>query len=346
MRVITALNPDHALTEGLWHLKTSGEKADSRNGPVLRSTEPVVTVWTNPAERVSLAPLRDANPFFHMYESFWMLAGSAGVHEVAAFAKQMSAFSDDNEILWGAYGWRWRKYFGFDQMAECIRMLKADPSTRRAVMSMWDPREDLTRRGPDGGAAKDLPCNTQIFFNAGRGALDMTVCNRSNDAVWGAYGANVVHMSVLHDFVAAATGLPLGTYYQVSNDFHVYADRPDVRRLIDASDDDPRHWVVHFPGGTSAPRPAARRLFLNKENPADVLLMADAIVKTPYSEASYAFDLHAAGTVGPMMLAHGLFKSGDIRTAIATAERCADPAWRQASVAWLERRADRKAAGQ
>jgi len=52
----------------------------------------------------------------------------------------------------------------------------------------------------------------------------MVVFNRSNDMVWGCYGANAVHFSFLHEFIGRSTGLPLGTYTQVSVNLHAYID--------------------------------------------------------------------------------------------------------------------------
>ena len=43
--------------------------------------------------------------------------------------------------------------------------------------------------------------------------LCMTVCNRSNDMLWGAYGANVVHMSMLQEFVALFSKFTDGRLY-------------------------------------------------------------------------------------------------------------------------------------
>jgi hypothetical protein len=54
----------------------------------------------------------------------------------------------------------------------------------------------------------------------------MTVYNRSNDMVWGAYGANVVQFSMLQEYISAHTKIPMGSYWQVSNSFHVYTDGP------------------------------------------------------------------------------------------------------------------------
>jgi len=86
-------------------------------------------------------------------------------------------------------------------------------------MQMWDPTCDLGMNG------KDFPCNLSVLFRTSTyGALDMTVFNRSNDMIWGAYGANAVHMSMLQEVVAAAVGMPVGRYWQVANNFHAYMD--------------------------------------------------------------------------------------------------------------------------
>ena len=74
MQIITG-NPNTALQDGLWLLKTSGILNDSRNGRVVQAPGPVASVYRNPLERVVFSPLRDANPFFHLYEALWMLAG-------------------------------------------------------------------------------------------------------------------------------------------------------------------------------------------------------------------------------------------------------------------------------
>jgi hypothetical protein len=92
---------------------------------------------------------------------------------------------------------------------------------------------------------KDRPCNTHVYFRireydpiaASEGSepydrrLDMTVCCRSNDIIWGAYGSNVVHFSVLQEYVAARVGVGVGTYYQFSNNYHAYQDTLDKQEV-------------------------------------------------------------------------------------------------------------------
>lgn len=223
--VIRAKNVNEALVEGLWFLKAAGLKEDSRNGPVLVAPGPVITEYKYPVERVLFHPLRDANPVFHLMESLWMLAGAKHVDWLNMFNSNMQTYADDG-ILHGAYGYRWRSRFGIDQLHMIIAELRANPNSRRAVLAMWDATCDLNVN------AKDIPCNTHIYFDLRGGALNMTVCCRSNDAVWGAYGANAVHFSVLQELLAAALGAPVGLYRQISNNFHIYVDNPQVQALM------------------------------------------------------------------------------------------------------------------
>jgi thymidylate synthase len=140
-----------------------------------------------------------------------------------------------------------------DQLQVIINHLKAKPDSRRAVLSMWNVEDDLlkigipqecikknsqgvcsppthvhncpvvkpslklTREG-----SKDVACNLNCTFQIINGHLDMTVFNRSNDAILGSLGANVVHFSFLLEYMATHIGVPVGKYNQVSTNLHVY----------------------------------------------------------------------------------------------------------------------------
>lgn len=229
MRTIFANSADDALRTGIAWLKTVGVSAQSRNGPVVMSPAPVVTQYHLPRNRVVFNALRDANPVFHLAEALWMLAGCRNVAPLLTFNSTFGQYAEDNGEQHGAYGHRWRHYFGFDQIESAIRQLVDNPTSRQVVLQMWDAQADMAT------VVRDKPCNTHIYFNAALGTLDMTVCCRSNDVVLGAYGANVVHMSILHEFVASATGIPLGTYYQFSNNYHAYLNHEPTKRLLQAA---------------------------------------------------------------------------------------------------------------
>ncbi len=86
---------------------------------------------------------------------------------------------------------------------------------------MWSISSDLHLAVGD-KLGRDVPCNTHVYFDVKDGLLNQTVCCRSNDIIWGAYGANAVHMSVLLEYMAALSGLGVGVYRQFSNNYHLY----------------------------------------------------------------------------------------------------------------------------
>ena len=218
MRVFSCRNVHDALPTVIAALQEEGIERESRNGPVLMFPTPVTTVYQKPLERVLYYPERDANPYFHLFESLWMLGGRNDCAFPCIFVKNFDQYSDDGETFHAAYGHRWRRHFGLDQLEIIVEMLKKDPNDRRAILSMWDANVDGLGR-----VSKDFPCNMQAMFSIDHeNKLNMLVSNRSNDIILGAYGANAVHFSYLLEFMAAAIGVEVGKYYQMSNNFHAY----------------------------------------------------------------------------------------------------------------------------
>jgi hypothetical protein len=231
---IVARNVDDALYQALRFFKEGlGKRVSSRVGDTLEMENPVITTLLMPDERVLFQPVRDANPFFHFFEALWMLQGRDDVQFVGKMVKRMYDFSDDGDRMQGAYGWRWRNAFGFDQIQAVIQLLQNDPNTRRAVIAMWSPVSDLRL----GQRSRDIPCNTQIYFKLREGRLRMTICNRSNDVILGLYGANAVHMSMLHEYVAGKLNVRMGSMTTISDSFHVYVTGPQgeqYQRMVEA----------------------------------------------------------------------------------------------------------------
>lgn len=237
MRVLHVRNVHHALTLALKLLEKEGVRRDSRNGPVVMSPVPVTTVYERPRERVMFHPWRDANPFFHFYESLWMLAGRNDVKSLTRYVDRMKSFSDNGQHFNAAYGFRWRQsrgdlkrvdyddysYNPRDQLRDIIARLKSSRDDRRCVLQIWDHEYDL--RAPGDTQTKDSACNVAATFQVGvDGRLDMSLFCRSNDVIWGAYGANAVHFSMLQEYVASFVGVPVGTLTQISVNWHAYED--------------------------------------------------------------------------------------------------------------------------
>lgn len=332
MQVINARNVHCALPEGVRMLKVLGEERDSRNGPVRVMPGPVTTVYRCPTERVILWPERDANPFFHLMEGLWMLAGRDDLGFLTQFVKTFANYSDDGMTLHGAYGRRWRSWFGFDQLGHIIEALRENPHDRRQVLQMWDATSDLGRDG------KDVPCNTQVYFGVNSsGRLDMTVCCRSNDMVWGAYGANGVHFSMLQEYMAAAIEVEVGQYWQVSNNFHAYLDTlQQVESLVDRSEDchRPRERGCPYATGRVAPFPLVSTPIRQWQQDLAMFMEEGPVVglRDPFFRR----------VAIPMLLAHQAYKqyTGAERYDVAQGVlgQCRATDWRLAGEQWIEAR--------
>lgn len=320
MQVIVSRNVNDALILGLKAVKQEGMLRDSRNGPVRVFESPVTTVYERPDERVVFFPERDANPFFHLMEGLWMIAGRNDVEWISRFNSSIANYSDDGITFHGAYGYRWRKHFGMDQLEIISELLRKNPDDRRIVLQMWDPKVDLNRDG------KDFPCNTAIKFRIVDGRLDMTVENRSNDMIWGAYGANAVHFSMLQEYMAAKIGVKLGYYWQVSTNFHSYISTFEKHEsLLDRIPTSPYHHGV-------TPFPMVNVNISIWEEDLEIFMEAgDSVLgyRDPFFKR----------VAVPMMRSYKAFKEKRYQSAISILEDdCAADDWSRAGVEWIQRR--------
>ncbi len=237
------------LVEGFYTGKIPTQRKSSRDGEVMMVEEPVIITYKKPRERVLFNEARDCNPFFHLFESLWMLAGRNDVAPLVYYNSNITNYSDDGKTLNGAYGYRWRQHswtwnvkdpMKIDQLQTIIKQLKEDPTSRRIVLQMWNVKDDLLP------ITKDKCCNTHAYFflrdepdgsPTGTGPsrfLDMTVCNRSNDLIWGMLGANVVHFSMLQEYLANCLDVEVGVYNQMTNNLHVYLDKWEPEKWLAA----------------------------------------------------------------------------------------------------------------
>lgn len=340
MKTIVVRNVHQALPEGAYQLLNFGVETESRNGPVKVLPTPLTTVYMRPTERVLFHPERDANPFFHFFESLWMLKGRNDVAFPKFFNSKFDAFSDDGETFNAAYGHRWRNHFGRDQLGIIIRALDHDPTCRRQVLAMWDGHHDL------GLQSKDLPCNTQAYFQVDLdGKLQMMVTNRSNDLIWGAYGANAVHFSFLLEYMATAMGREVGLYYQTSFNTHYYVGNHQklVEQLADKAPMPPQQYTCPYSEGKvrdTIPLMSIPRGRWDRE--LDTFMKLDIATGDPTDRTFVdPFFQHVAS---PLLRAYQAFKSGSatrFEEALQHAGQCASQDWMLACQDWLIRRQQR-----
>ena len=335
---------------------------DSRNGPVWKLKTPLTITYLKPWERVLFNPLRNCNPFFHLAEAMWMLAGRNDVAFLDRFNKQMKNFSDDGVTLNGAYGYRWINQYTFsydlgpgsirriNQLDMILEELKSDPDSRRVTLSMW-ALEDLSsvRAVPQ---KKDIPCNTHAYLQIGPEGLEMTVCNRSNDVIWGMLGANIVHFSFLQEYLANAIGVARGPLHQFTTNAHLYTQkypREKLQEMLAA-----KHNKDPYTEGIldDTPWPQVGDMFLDQTDLLDVDRVPEE--KVPFTDAIRRFlnyymdkkfnpatvvDTHPfiEGVILPAFLAWDAKLAYQYQEAHYFINRMKAPDWRCACREWMQR---------
>lgn len=325
MHIIAVRNVAEGLTRGLRLLEKTGVVESTRNGLALVAPGPVVTEYTHPKEFVLNNPVRDANPFFHLLEAFWLLSGRHDTPFLDHYIKTFGERFAENGILHGSYGRRWRFEFGDDQLQLIIQKLKNDLKTRQAVVQHWHAPLDIM------GEWKDRPCNTHIYFMMRNERLDMTVCNRSNDIIYGAYGANAVQFGILLTYIANMVNVPTGRYYQFSNNYHAYVD--DLNKLQAKGE------IVTLPyPGRCAERIIDNRELFDVELGVLMEVIEQLNLNGPVKDCPHMTNPYLSKTVYRAALAHYYYRCGRYSEAYLIADSIRAEDWRVACLDWLTRR--------
>ena len=222
---------DEALPTLAEYLLQSGYRRPSRVGDTQELTFQHFTI-NKPLNREITTPHRKANIAAQIAETMWVLSGRNDVEWLSDYLPRAAEFSDDGVTWRAGYGPRlrqWRSGMGAgyqDQLENVIAALRQDPTTRRAVMSIWDPAQDYVD-------CKDVPCNNWLHFLARDGVLDLHVAIRSNDLVWGWSGINQFEWSVLLEIVAAYTELKPGRIHYSVSSLHIYERHWKMARKLE-----------------------------------------------------------------------------------------------------------------
>jgi thymidylate synthase len=130
---------------------------------------------------------------------------------------------EDVPELGGArsYARRLRDYDGRDQVAWVIERLRADPETRSATITTFQPLADTSY----------IPCVSLLDFWIAQGKLELVVYAHSLDFGKKAYG-NLVELARLQDEVAAAVEVPAGPLVIHAKSAHVYEPELETMRRL------------------------------------------------------------------------------------------------------------------
>ncbi len=148
----------------------------------------------------------------------WYLSGDPNVAKLGELYGKVPAIwkrmADHNGNVNSNYGWQWCRE---NQLAKVIDMLKANPETRQATISIYDGKEINLYDN-------DTPCTYAVQFTILNNRLNMSVVMRSND-LWYGFCNDQYQFSSLQMLVAYELNMDIGTYYHFAHNLHIYNDK-------------------------------------------------------------------------------------------------------------------------
>jgi thymidylate synthase len=148
----------------------------------------------------------------------WFLRGSTNIRDgLTQHTPIWDAWADPDGELGPIYGAQWRRWPGpdgpIDQIQRAIELIERDPTSRRILVSAWNPA-DLDRMALP-------PCHVLFQFYVNGRRLDCQLYQRSADLALGV-PFNIASYALLTHMIANQCGLVPGFFIHVLGDAHVY----------------------------------------------------------------------------------------------------------------------------
>jgi thymidylate synthase len=193
------------------------EEANTRTGMKTKSL-PGITIQVDLAKEFPLLTARSIRVENFVAEMMWFLSGNTNTNVfLNKHTKIWDSFTDDEGYVETAYGYRWRNFFGRDQIDALVNLLQADKSSRHGVIITWDPATD----GLGGTPKKNVPCPYTFTVNIIGGRLHLHNIIRSNDMILGC-PTDVAGFSFLALILAQKLGVEPGIYTHSISNAHIY----------------------------------------------------------------------------------------------------------------------------
>jgi thymidylate synthase len=166
-------------------------------------------------------------------ELFWFLSGDTNeknlrargvdIWQEWATSEQTARFNREEGDLGPIYGYLWRSFGGdypeqngADQIARLIREIETNPSSRRLIVTGWNPETCDEVALP--------PCHTLFQFKIeNEKTLHCQLYQRSADAFLGV-PFNISSYALLTHLVAHVCGLQVGEFIHTFGDLHIYSN--------------------------------------------------------------------------------------------------------------------------
>lgn len=225
--MLTFDSVDEIQTWVLQSLLKEGREAEPRG---LRTLEllGVSLALRRPRRRCVVHPTRRWSLPAAIGEFAWHVSGSRDLAFIGYYFKRWKQLSDDPTSVQGScYGYRiFNRYRdGQTNWDRMIRVLRTDPSSRRAVLDVYDSEISLDP------SVKDSPCACTLQFLIRDGRLHLIAHMRSNDVIWG-LPYDVFFFTMLQELLAHELERPLGTYTHMVGSLHLYQHHFELAREI------------------------------------------------------------------------------------------------------------------
>ena len=135
--------------------------------------------------------------------------------EFAFKVKESAEFAKKWGDLGPVYGKQWRDFGGVDQLENLVNDLKNNPTSRRLIISAWNP--------PLIGQMALPPCHAFMQFYVNNGELSCQLYQRSADIFLGV-PFNIASYSLFTMMLAQVCGLKAKWFVHTMGDAHIYTN--------------------------------------------------------------------------------------------------------------------------
>jgi thymidylate synthase len=162
-----------------------------------------------------------------IYELLWFLRGDTNIKYLNEHGVTIwDEWADERGNLGRVYGAQWRDWRGengvrVDQIENVIAQMKKNPSSRRLIVSAWNPAEIEKMALP--------PCHVLFQFYVQDGELSCQLYQRSADLFLGV-PFNIASYALLTMMIAQVVDLTPGDFVHTFGDLHLYQNHLDQAR--------------------------------------------------------------------------------------------------------------------
>ena len=154
-----------------------------------------------------------------IHELLWFLAGDTNVRYLRDNGVTIwDEWADERGELGPIYGYQWRSWPApdgrhIDQLSEVLTQIRANPDSRRLIVSAWNVGDIPRMKLP--------PCHAFFQFYVAEGRLSCQLYQRSADIFLGV-PFNIASYALLTHLVAQQCDLEVGDFVWVGGDCHLY----------------------------------------------------------------------------------------------------------------------------